>query len=117
VTYIAEPYGYSVFDTSMVLRWRPSPINLWFGISLFQGVSIHGEGRPVNWYHHMNELKAGYTFPITDWLFIEPMVTVRDPGSIFKESLDMVSEYVEGYSRLRFCLNLGVIGLPLGHSN
>ncbi len=114
VTYIEDQGSFGVLDTGLVIKYYPCGGDVWMGISLFQGVSIHGDERPVDWYHHMNEISGGYTLHLPKGCYVEPVLIFRDVGGIFQDSLELVSEYVDGYSRLRFCLNLGWIGVPIG---
>ncbi|MGM0432682.1 MAG: hypothetical protein ACQEQU_08210 [Spirochaetota bacterium] len=113
VAYYADQSGISLVDTALILRCRPSSLGAWIGVSLMQGISMHGTDRPSNWYHHMCELQMGYTLKLTNWMYLEPFVALRDPGNMFAESLEVINTYVEGYSRMYVSLRLGVIGLPL----
>ncbi len=115
-TYVITDQGKSAFDTGVVLKYYPGGAGLWVGASLFQGISLFGDDRPSDWYLYMQELSSGFTLQLPYGLYIEPTLILRNVNGMFSDSLEVVSEYVEGYSRLRFCLNFGWAGIHVSGS-
>ena len=113
LTYVSGLDGHQLLDTGLLCKYYPLGKGFWLGATLFQGVTLIGEDRPDDWYLYLQEFSSGYTIPITDSLYLEPSLNIRDPNGVFHDSLSSVSEYLPGYSRLRFCLNLGWRGVSI----
>jgi hypothetical protein len=116
VTYTIQKYGYSLLDASVNLRWTPTKYGLFAGISFFQSVSIQGDQRPEDWFHHMSEIQVGWHVRIGSLFYIEPMLLFRDPAGIHKESLEFIQASVEDYSRFTAVLNVGISGVRIGRN-
>lgn len=114
ITYTTQPYGCSLLDTSVNLRWRPFEAGLFAGLSFFQSASLTGAGRPDDWFHYMSEIQAGWHIRIADILFLEPVLLFRDPVGVHQESRLIIGEFVPGYSRFRAVVHVGIIGLRIG---
>ncbi len=113
LTFVSGVDGHQLLDTGLLCKYYPFDSRFWLGATLFQGITLLGDERPNDWYLYLQEFSSGYTIPITEGLYLEPSINLRDPNGIFHDSLSSVSEYLPGYSRLRFCLNLGWRGVSL----
>ncbi len=105
---------YIVLDFGMLLKYYPGDLGFWTGITLFQGVNFIGEKQPEQQYHYMSEIDIGYTFRWPSGFYIEPAVIFRDPLHTFRDSLEYINEYSQGYDEIRIALNFGWLFWEVG---
>jgi hypothetical protein len=102
-----------LFDIVLNLKYHPWEEGPFIGVSLAQVCMFVGTYRPPETYHFLNEISFGYTWHIGQDLYMEPLVTFRDPSGSFNDSYAYVHGLVPGYRKFQIGVQFGWCFLSL----
>jgi hypothetical protein len=97
----------SWIDSGLFFDYRPFSDGFFCSVSLFEIGRFFGMDRPDEARSYLNEIAFGFTWHVTNGLYLEPRLLIRDPSGVFEDSYDTVSTMFPDYSMVRFSCSVG----------
>lgn len=96
-----------LLDVGAHIAWYPIEQRFWIGMSLLQNLTLHGEEIPEKTHFFMQELSIGYTFMLSERLFIEPYAVMRDPFTRHEDTMMELADWFPSFSRFEAGIKIG----------
>ncbi|MCR5761036.1 MAG: hypothetical protein K6F82_03440 [Sphaerochaetaceae bacterium] len=94
-------------ESSLNVAYYPFSKGLFFSLSMVDMAYLYNISNKTATLYTLNEIEAGWTFPVAEKFFIEPSVCIRDPSGTFSAEYGELKGIFSSYSRIRIRLCCG----------
>ncbi|HKL59660.1 MAG TPA: hypothetical protein VJ863_07165 [Sphaerochaeta sp.] len=97
----------SLWESGLFLDYHPFRNGLYLSVSLLQMGFFSGFDKPEASILFLNEVAFGYTWHITQRLYLEPRLVITDPSGVFESEYDQVKRTFPDRSKFRIFFLFG----------
>lgn len=94
-------------EGALNVAYYPFSKGLFFSLSMLDLAYVYNTADKSAKLYTLNEIEAGWTFPIGKRFFIEPSVSFRDPSGTFSSEYEELRGTFSSYSKIKIRLSCG----------
>ncbi len=96
-----------LWEIGLFLDYHPFKHGIYLSVSLIQAGIFSGFDKPEQSILYLNEVGFGYTWHITQHLYLEPRLVIADPSGVFESEYDLVMRTFADRSKFRIFFLFG----------
>lgn len=102
------------WEFGLFLDYHPFRTPLYLSVSLMQMGMFSGFDKPESSILYLNEVAFGYTWYISNTLYIEPRLVITDPSGVFESAYELLMLTFPDRSKFRIFFLFGweVLAIP-----